>query len=164
MSTVKKELSRREMLFCGYYAELASPQEAAVRAGYKTRPESTAIRLLMRDDIQAEILRQRTRKSYTEAALAGIARLALGSANDAARLACAEGELSPGELAALDLFAVSEIKKMKGGGCEVRLHDRQKALALLLEYTSGTNGGVNPLLEALDRGARAAQPPGSHAD
>lgn len=162
--TKKIRLSDRETLFCGYYVELGSGFEAARRAGYKKSAENATVRLLAREDIQQEILRQRARRHYAKAALSGLARLAFGSVNDAVRLTCAEGELPEEEIAELDLFAVSELKKTKGGGCEVKLCDRQKALALLLELGSPEADGENPLLAALDRGVRAAAAlPDEHA-
>lgn len=89
-------------------------------------------------------------------ALAGLRRIALGRSNDAARLAL--GGLAPEEVDALDLFAVSEIKRSREGGCDVKLYDRLEALRLLLEHAAKAGGEeMLPLLEALERGARAVE-------
>ena len=56
--------------------------------------------------------------------------------NDAIRLAFAEELPSLNVLSRMDLFNVSLIKRIKGGGVEVQFFDRQKALERLYEYAS----------------------------
>ena len=62
----------------------------------------------------------------------GLSRLAFGSINDAAALLFAE-EPTREEVLSADLFNVAEIKKVKGGGVEMKFYDRQKALEKLVE-------------------------------
>lgn len=62
----------------------------------------------------------------------GLSRLAFGSVNEAAALVFAE-ELNREEILKADLFNVSEIKRVKGGGVEMKFFDRQKALEKLVE-------------------------------
>lgn len=66
--------------------------------------------------------------------ISGLERLAFGRTNDAAALVFAE-EITPYRIEHADLFNVSEIKKIKGGGVEIKFFDRQKALEKLAEYT-----------------------------
>lgn len=64
--------------------------------------------------------------------------LAFGSCNDAVVLAFAE-ELPPKSvIEKLDLFNVSEIKRVKGGGVEIKLFDRLKALEKLYEIENSS--------------------------
>ena len=83
--------------------------------------------------------------------MAGLKRLAFGSCRDAVTLAFAE-ELPPAEIIGkLDLFNVSEIKRDKGGGVEIKLFDRLKALEKLYELEMAQDGRNTAagLIEAL---------------
>ena len=62
----------------------------------------------------------------------GLSRLAFGSINDAAALMFSE-DPDPAMIASADLFNVSEIKRVKGGGIELKFFDRQKAMEKLVE-------------------------------
>lgn len=171
----EKDLTGREQLFCGYLALLGTPFEAARRAGYAKRLcGKTAVKLMSREDIrrQAEHMRAAMRSHWPDMAMAGVARAAFGDATDAVRLAAAGGELPQEELERLDLFAVSELRRRRDGGLDVKLLDRMEALRLLLECTERLGGqdGVDKLLGALDRGAGIAgeapaeRDPGVHGD
>lgn len=86
----------------------------------------------------------------TNRVLTGLHKLAFGKVNDAVRLVFAE-EVSPEMLSGMNLFNVSEIKRDKGGGVEMRFFDRQKALERLYEYAhAGQNSETaENLLKAL---------------
>ena len=64
---------------------------------------------------------------------AALKRLAFGSCSDAVYLVFADELPPPDVIGKLDLFNVSEIKRVKGGGVEVKLFDRLKALEKLFE-------------------------------
>ena len=85
--------------------------------------------------------------------LDGLRKLAFGKVNDAVRLAFAEETPSFRVLSRMDLFNVSSIKRVKGGGVEVQFFDRQKALEKLYEYASADHNASSAegLLEALMR-------------
>lgn len=94
-------------------------------------------------------------------AVDGLRRLAFGTANDAVRLVMAEEQPSPEELARLDLFCVSEIKRQKGA-VEVRFFDRLKALEALLEWSRAgerDGGKTESLYAALEKSAAALKGP-----
>jgi len=74
-----------------------------------------------------------------EEVVEGYRRLALGSSNDALKLLFLE-EPSWAELEGLDLFNVSDIKRPKTGGMEIRFYDRCQAL-LRLEALCGAAEG-----------------------
>ena len=63
-------------------------------------------------------------------------------------------ELNTRALRKMNLFAVSEIRRPKGGGMEIRFFDRLEALRLLSELES-TDGGADGLLRAIEAGAAA---------
>ncbi len=81
----------------------------------------------------------------------GLRKLAFGEINDAVRLAFSDEMPSVQELQGMNLFNVSEIKRVKGGGVEIRIFDRLKALERLYDYAhAGENGAAAAsLLEAL---------------
>lgn len=90
------------------------------------------------------------RVSETNLVKSGLERIAFGSSNDAALLVFSEEMPNPDKISELDLFNVSEIKRVKGGGVEVKLFDRQKALERLYEYAVQNSGkGASDLIKAL---------------
>lgn len=138
--------------FCEWLAALGNPFEAARRAGLA---EESALRMLHAPTC-TRILRRMTAQPSADRAsvLAGLSRLAFGAANDAARLVFAQEPPTDSMIAALDLFQVSEMKRDKAGGVEIRLFDRQKALERLLEITAENDAKVQAqaLLAALGGG------------
>ncbi len=151
-------LSKRERLFCFYRGEGRDARGAAAAAGYAVFPEKAAAKLLAREEITREIGRLRGgQKDYGDEAAAGYRRLAFGSVTDALKLLFAEEKPAAGELEAMDLFLVSDIKRPKGGGLEIKFFDRLKALERLRECGAEkqADDGARPFYEALERGARA---------
>ena len=87
-----------------------------------------------------------------EEVVAGYRRLAFGAGNDALRLLFCE-EPTPEELASLDIFNVSDIKRPKNGGLEIRFFDRCEAL-LRLEAMGSAEGSLDSakaFYEAIER-------------
>lgn len=148
MNTTEK----RKYMFCCHYAFLGNPEEAAVRAGY---PQKTAIADAAECLRDKECLKTISELKYLftdmDAVKAGLKRLAFGSCRDAAALAFAEELPPPSVIDSLDLFNVAEIKRDKGGGVEIRLADRLKALEKLceLEALIGSRSSAAGLIEAL---------------
>lgn len=85
---------------------------------------------------------------------AGLERLAFGRTNDAVRLLLGEELPTATEVAQLDLFPVSSIKRDKSGGMEIHFFDRLKALASLYEYSgdADSKAAAQTLLAALSGG------------
>jgi hypothetical protein len=149
---MEEKLSARQRLFCMYLARTEDPVEAARLAGFKTsRVGAEAVRLLDRAEIQAETERWRKiiREHRDDAALAGLVRLAAGNIGDVVKLVCQSAAPEAEELSSMDLFAVSDLKRGKDGGLEVKLYDRLKALELLLTHQAGDEG-AGSLYAALD--------------
>lgn len=92
-----------------------------------------------------------TKKSETQLVIDGLKKLAFGKVNDAVALVFAEDIPPPELLTRMQLFNVSSVKRVKGGGVEVQFFDRQKALEKLYEYAlSNQNGRISEsLLKAL---------------
>ncbi len=132
----------RKRAFCRWYAALGNPCEAAVRAGFPPQEAAdTAMQLLTQPACRQYLaaLEGAPPVPLRQLVLAGLTRLAFGRSNDAVRLAFAEELPDAGSLDAMDLFAVSEIKRDKNGGVEVKLFDRQRALERLLECASAAD-------------------------
>lgn len=134
------KLKRR--LFCCFYVKLGNVCEAALMAGF---PKEAALYEGMKtlsmpqfaDYIQE--LSGNLTKLRSTIVNTGLDRLAFGSSNDAAMLVFSDELPTPAQIKELDLFNVSEIKRVKGGGVEVKLFDRQKALEKIFEISSSTN-------------------------
>lgn len=128
-------LSEKRKLFCYYYLILGNVYEAAVKAGF---PPSTALvdglQTLENSGCKLRLQRLQTVTNQPVARLvtAGLERLAFGSVNDAVSLIFCEEQLSQNAVSSLDLFNVSEIKKVKGGGVEIKFADRVRAMEQLL--------------------------------
>lgn len=90
------------------------------------------------------------KKSDTELVIKGLKDLAFGKVNDAVTLVFAEDIPPPEVLAKMNLFHVSSIKRVKGGGVEVQFFDRQKALEKLYAYALASQSShvSEKLLEA----------------
>lgn len=120
--------------FALFFSRTRNAAEAAIAAGISPlRARLEGVRLLSdrRTRRQLEAADKQRDKERFEVR-AGLERLAYGRVNDAAALAFAE-EITPHMLAEADLFNVSEIKRIKGGGVEIKFFDRQKALEKLEE-------------------------------
>ena len=107
-------------------------KEAAIDAGVEpVRAGRDGLRLLARPSVRRQIEKERGELYANGSDIrAGLERLAYGRVNDAVALVFAD-EADGDMIARADLFNVSEIKKVKGGGVEVKFFDRQKALERL---------------------------------
>ena len=147
-------LSQKQLAFCRAFVRTRSPREAAVCAGFLLFPEKAAEKLLASKPVQEKIRTLEQEFSVQRAELvAGYRRLAFGSVADAVRLlqqTDADESLNPDTL---DLFMVSEIKRPKGGGLEIKFFDRQKALDRLTELQETSADAALPFYEALERSA-----------
>ena len=126
-------MTKKEKAFCRVYAVLNNLKEAAVHAGFPAETAQTVGEaLVVREDISREIQRLSSKNSDSlcDRAVAGLLRIAFGNADDGIRLLYCDEEPS---LSSMNLFNISEIKRPKGGGLEIKFADRMKALALLYE-------------------------------
>lgn len=99
----------------------------------------------------------RKKKTIEEEVRDGLRRLAFGEIQDAVLLLFADENEILERLGEFNLFNVSEIKRPKGGGMEIKFFDRLKALEKLRE--SETESPAEPLsfYRALEEGARSAR-------
>lgn len=126
-------MTKKEKIFCRVYAALNNLKEAAVHAGFPAESaQAVGEALIAREDIFKEVaqLSARNSDSLCDKAVAGLLRIAFGNADDCIRLLFCDEEP---DLSSMNLFNVSEIKRPKGGGLEIKFADRMKALALLYE-------------------------------
>lgn len=134
MNTIS--LNEKEMLFCRYYANCLDAKEAALRAGYPPKTAvKTGTKLLMRGEVatQVETLLQQERQSkLLEKAITGLQRLAFDRSNDAVLLALTHSELDEKAVEELNLYSISELKRLKDGGFEIKFTDRLKVLEALI--------------------------------
>lgn len=147
-------MNDKEQLFCDYYLLTGNPREAAARAGYRLMPERWGMKLLSRTSVKEYLESQSNRPARNGLGMYGLERLAFGSIADAVQLMLCETPPTKGELEGMDLFMISEIKKPKGGGMEIKFFDRLKALELLCQ-AKGTpdEDKALPFYQALQMGA-----------
>ncbi|MBQ2904782.1 MAG: terminase small subunit [Clostridia bacterium] len=149
-----KKLTEKERLFCSYYAQGGDARGCAARAGFSLTPQRSAARLLAKSEIRTEIMRLESERKNSSAVERGLHRLAFGSVADALRLLLCEETMSAEEIEKLDFFNVSEIKRPKGGGLEIKFFDRLKALEKLEKLGSGEEKPQSSFIQALSEGAR----------
>lgn len=159
----------KQRLFCYYYLKLCNVREAAVKAGYFPLTALVdGMKLLAQKRVQQYLseLAQTVGTTRAEIIKAGLERIALGEVTDAVSLVCAEETPSQSEIAAMDLFSVAEIKRVKGGGVEIKFFDRQKALEKLweLEHTMQTTQTAQSFYNALQQGVSALERPDADAE
>ncbi|MDE6092790.1 MAG: terminase small subunit, partial [Ruminococcus sp.] len=113
------------------------------------------IKLLESEECRNIISRLKNVVSDSGNVSAGLKRLAFGNCSDAVYLVFADELPPPDIIERLDLFNVSEIKRVKGGGVEVKLFDRLKALEKLfeLENAFSDRDKAADLIEALSASA-----------
>lgn len=154
------DIKQKRKKFCCSYVLLGNVREAAISAGF---PADTAlmdgVECLESAECKRLISKLRLLLADSGSVISGLKRLAFGSCSDAVYLVFAD-ELPPAEvISGLDLFNVSEIKRVKGGGVEVKLFDRQKALEKLFEFenTCSDKGCAESLIAALTKPAEEAE-------
>lgn len=147
-----REKQAMQRLFCYYYAHSGNIEESALKAGF---PQELAlaegIRALSQRRYKDLVDELCSKSDSSQLVLTGLKRLAFGSINDAIELAFSEDELPRGKLAKMDFFNISEIKKVKGGGVEIKVFDRLKALEAMIEYhiSTGKRAQAFEIIDAL---------------
>lgn len=154
------DIKQKRKKFCCSYVLLGNVREAAISAGFSADTAlMDGVECLESADCKRLISKLRLLLADSGSVISGLKRLAFGSCSDAVYLVFAD-ELPPAEvISGLDLFNVSEIKRVKGGGVEVKLFDRQKALEKLFEFenTCSDKGCAESLIAALTKSAEEAE-------
>ena len=140
-------------LFIFNFLKQRNVKEAAIQAGF---PETEAVfegmKFLGKKSVTDKINNLSKKLSDDPYLInAGLERLSFGSVNDAVSLVFAEDTPTPKKIESLDLFNVSDIKRDKNGGVEIKFFDRQKALEKLWEMknTAGVTSSAESFLDAL---------------
>lgn len=158
----KNDLKAKRNAFCCYYVMLGNVIEAAERAGFDRKNAlAEGVKCLRSAECRRTIAGLREVLNDGSNVSAGLKRLAFGSCTDAVYLVFADELPPPDMIEKLDLFNVSEIKRVKGGGVEVKLFDRLKALEKLfeLESTCSDRNKAADLIAALTSSAEEGGSP-----
>ena len=133
---MKKFLSEKEILFCRYYANSYNSKESAIKAGFNIKKaEKTAQKLLSKKQIICCL--KRMEKKFQKDKIINIAITALQKIifyrpNDAVAVIKNINNLSEYDIENLDLFQLSEVKKLKDGSFEFKFIDKIKAIEILI--------------------------------
>lgn len=159
----KQGITAKEALFCQYYASGRDARAAAAKAGYRLWPEKTATKLLEKRGVQKQIQSIAEKRTVTaQEVREGYRRLAFGSVADALSLLWMEEVPSQETLECMDLFVVSDIKRPKAGGLEIKFFDRLRALEKLDVCTQVTDKSTaQDFLAALDSSAKQMKQTGA---
>lgn len=152
MNSSKKNCLLRK-LFILSFLKKRNVKEAAIEAGFSQKDAFfEGMKLLGRKSVTTKIKNLSEKLSNQPYLVnAGLERLAFGRVNDAVSLVFAEEFPSEKKLQKLDLFNISEIKRDKNGGVEIKFFNRQKALEMLWEMqnTTGVTSSAESFLNAL---------------
>lgn len=154
-------MTLKEKLFCKYYAKIQNHKEAAIKTGYNPNiADKTGINLLAKKNIQTninKIINEDKKTNLAQKAIIGLERLAFGSVTDPIKLLFCETVKDIENLPEMDLFNISEIKKIKGGGFEIKFFDRIKALEKITEISQliCNNSNAADFFEAIKQSASA---------
>ena len=137
-----KKINLRD--FALHFCFSRNPTESALAAGVTPlKAKIEGLKILSRKSVQTAVKNADSKNLFSEkAVISGLERLAFGRTNDAVSLVFAE-EITPAKIQQADLYNVSEIKKIKGGGVEIKFFDRQKAMERLAEYSEKLNSQKN---------------------
>ena len=153
MNNTQKPSCLIKKLFIFNYLKKRNVKEAAIQTGFSEKEAVfEGMKLLSKKSVTDKIKNLSEKLSNDPYLInAGLERLSFGSVNDAVSLVFAEETLSPRKLESLDLFNVSDIKRDKNGGVEIKSFDRQKALEKLWEMknTAGVTSSAESFLKAL---------------
>lgn len=127
-------------------------------------PEETAeyegLKLLKLRSVSKLIRRYRENGfSDEDAVKIGLSRLAFGEINDVIEIVLSDEPIGLNRLFKMNFFNISEVKRLKGGGLEVKLFDRQKAMEKLMEIYDRSDGKTQTkeFFEALSQTASASE-------
>ena len=152
--------SLQKRLFALFYAGLKNPKEAALKVGFSEEEAEKKGRELLSSKAVRRMVRRFSSDGLSgeESVIVGLTRLAFGEVNALCEVILSD-DASAHDLKRLNLFNVSEIKKVKGGGVEVKLFDRQKALEKLLEIYEKSRSELTAeqFLSGLDEAAKASE-------
>ena len=81
----------------------------------------------------------------------GLSQLAFGNVSDAVSLLYMSDEEAVEKLSQLNLFNISEIKRPKGGGMEIKFFDRIKAFEKLRERQNERSSDDSGFFKALEK-------------
>lgn len=97
----------------------------------------------------------RKKKTVQEEVRDGLKRLAFGEIQDAVMLLFADENEILEKLPKFNLYNISEIKRPRGGGMEIKFFDRIKALEKLRELDNGSSTEPLSFYRALEEGAKS---------
>lgn len=152
-------MTLKEKLFCKYYAKIQNHKEAAIKTGYKPDiADKTGVNLLARKNIKTtinNIINEDKQTDLIQKSIIGLERLAFGSITDPIKLLFCESAKDIENLPEMDLFNISEIKKVKGGGFEIKFFDRIKALEKITEIAKSicNNSNTSDFFDAIKQSA-----------
>lgn len=145
-----KKINLKE--FLTHFCWCRNAEESAIAVGISPlEAKSEGLRVLSTKAVENSIKNKDEQTKISDKEItSGLERLAFGRTNDAISLIFSE-EVTPNDVAQADLFNISEIKKVKGGGVEIKFFDRQKALERLWDYKEKihSRGNAMALVEAL---------------
>ncbi len=145
-----------KMRFFWHYAKHRNVKEAGIAAGFEENEAySQGMSILSRKSAKRILSALIEKLTIPGLVKAGLERLAFGDINDAVRLVFSDEPPTERELSAMNLFNVSEIKRVKGGGVEIKLFDRLKALDKLweLENSADLSKSADSFLSAVIKSA-----------
>ncbi len=149
------KLTPKEKQFCFFYVNTGNIGESALKAGYTNKPNKYGSKLISKKEIIQEIekLYEQKKKNLLYMACSGYERLAFGNISDAVKLVFTDN-MDLHQISQMDLFNVSEIKKLKDGAMEIKFFDRIKALEKLQQMNFTEQKQTLSFYNAIEKGTQ----------
>ena len=152
---MKRSLNRKEKNFCYHLVETGNPYEAFKISKMQNEGENIP-KLMLDESVREEISRICEKKFKNSLAKSeiGYERLAFGRIFDCIKLMFMK-DIEDCQIENMNLFNISEIKRLKDGTIEIKFFDRMKALEKLEQIESAkSNSQVLPFYSALENGMK----------
>ena len=152
---IKNSLSKKQKNFCYHFVETGNPNEAFSIANMKG-PMENIPKLMLDESIRSEIKRvyDYKKQNLSIKAEIGYERLAFGEIADCIKLIFTK-DIENCQIDKMNLFNISEIKRLKDGTIEVKFFDRMKALEKIEQIESNkSESEVLPFYSALENGVK----------
>ena len=152
---MRKSLSKNQKIFCYYFVETGNPEKAFDIANMENSAENIP-KLMLDESIRSEIKKiyEYKKQNLSMKAEIGYEHLAFGEIFDCIKLIFLKDIENYG-IENMNLFNISEIKRLKDGTMEIKFFDRMKALEKIEQIESTkAESEILPFYSALEDGVK----------
>lgn len=154
---MQEKFKKEELLFCYYFAELSDVKESAEKAGITDEDAFYRGAKILENPAAQRLIKKQRKLLYGKDGNSAVTALRRIIFNDPKEAVDAVLDEADGiSYKNRDYFSVSEIKRVKGGGAELKLLNKLDALKLLydIEENEKSRKGSSNFFQALTKCGR----------